>query len=299
MTADSHAIAHAGTSHDDGLVIRRVLVTPEMAREALETSDRNRAIKPRAITKYAEDMRAGNWKLNGETCKFEGSREGGAKFADGYLIDGQNRMLAIIEADMPVEMLVVYGVEEDSQLTIDSGVPRRFADYLSIHHGMRDVTHVASVTKWMYFWDQGVVLGAGSMSVSNSALSEYFTANRDEIIAGTTGGDTLMTRALMTITTYSTCKIVLTRVDAEAAGVFLEALLSGAQLERGGTILTLRNRLLADRVSKVRRLPTVVPQDVTRALVFSGWNAWRRGEEISRIILPKNGLTDKNYPFPQ
>lgn len=83
-------------------------VTPEMAREWLTVNmDNNRRISGKAVEKYAADMKAGRWELNGEAICFNES---------GKLVNGQHRLRAVIKADVPVKMYVTVGIPNSSTI---------------------------------------------------------------------------------------------------------------------------------------------------------------------------------------
>lgn len=78
-------------------------ITPEMARQYLEHNTANyRTLSARTVHTYAEDMRNGNWAVNGEPVVFDKT---------GTLKDGQHRLNAIIESGKTIPMLVVRGID--------------------------------------------------------------------------------------------------------------------------------------------------------------------------------------------
>lgn len=79
-------------------------VTPEVAALYLQSNGKNyRKISRAVIKRYAEDMKAGRWEMNGEAIVFD---------ENGLLKNGQHRLAAIIQADIPVEMCIIRGVDE-------------------------------------------------------------------------------------------------------------------------------------------------------------------------------------------
>lgn len=101
---------------------REEIITPEIARAYLSHNVRNRKQKPGAQRNYARDMKNGNWQLSPNGISF---------FENGDLADGQNRLEAVIKADVPVEMYVTYNVRNDCSI-FDRGVSRSTADSLTI-----------------------------------------------------------------------------------------------------------------------------------------------------------------------
>ncbi len=80
-------------------------ITPAMAKEyLLKNVDNYRKIQRSKVSRYADDIKKGQWALNGETIVFG---------EDGMLKDGQHRLAAIIMAGKPVKTLVVRGVADE------------------------------------------------------------------------------------------------------------------------------------------------------------------------------------------
>lgn len=100
-------------------------ISPAMAKQWLgDNVDNNRTPNKRYITGYAKTMKDGLWSCtNGESIKFN---------QDGELVDGQHRLMAVIEADVKVWMLVFYGVNNKDIHTLDDGNKRKLRDVLTI-----------------------------------------------------------------------------------------------------------------------------------------------------------------------
>lgn len=97
-------------------------ITPDMAYEYLTQNTRNyRRVNARTVMKYAQTMKDGNWELNGEPIVFD---------TEGKLINGQHRLNAIVEAGIPVDILVVRGVDK-GVVVFDDGRVRRSTDVAS------------------------------------------------------------------------------------------------------------------------------------------------------------------------
>lgn len=97
-------------------------ITPEMAKEMLANNKINRKLDRGRVAMYAADMKAGKWELNGEAIVF---------YCNGNLKDGQHRLNAIIESGIPVKMLVVTDVPNDS-IIHDRGKIRTVANVLDL-----------------------------------------------------------------------------------------------------------------------------------------------------------------------
>ena len=100
-------------------------ITPGIAEALLERfrGDHNRPLKDPAIRDYAEDMRNGEWKLNGEPIQFSD---------EALLLDGQHRLNACKLAGVPFKVVLMFMVPHETFNTINQGRLRTAADILAI-----------------------------------------------------------------------------------------------------------------------------------------------------------------------
>jgi len=122
-----------------------VTVTSEIAKKMLEKNKENRAVNKARVTQYSKAMQEGRWIENGQPVILS---------SDGFLVDGQHRLNAIIKADATIEMLVVTlkGTDGKGELTarnipIDIGQSRTVANITGLH------PRVASIVRqmvWMF-----------------------------------------------------------------------------------------------------------------------------------------------------
>ena len=93
-------------------------VTPSLAEEWLKSNSFNRKISKATVRRYADDMKAGNWNLNHQGIAFDN---------DGVLVDGQHRLVAVIESGETIKMMVTWGSERTG---IDELRPRSAYDVI-------------------------------------------------------------------------------------------------------------------------------------------------------------------------
>jgi hypothetical protein len=101
-------------------------ITPEMAMKYLEVNIANRKLSMVRVGAMARDIKTGNWKLTHQGIAFD---------VDGFLIDGQHRLHAIIAAGIGVWMVVARQLAGDSKLVVDMGIIRKPAHSMSISRG--------------------------------------------------------------------------------------------------------------------------------------------------------------------
>lgn len=107
-----------------GLNNALVSITPDMAKKWLAVNHQNnRAVIISRVRQYADDMTAKRWRITHQGIAFD---------EQGRLVDGQHRLLAIVQANIPVNMYVATGLDEGSIFAIDGGRSRNLSNVLEI-----------------------------------------------------------------------------------------------------------------------------------------------------------------------
>lgn len=152
--------------------LEKKLITPQLAKVLLEKNTINRRPTISRIAFYADQMLAGNWMA--DTCEFIKIAE------DGTLIDGQNRLMAIIKADKPIELLVATGVPKEAMAFIDTGKSRSAGDVLvmnNIKNGLQISAYIQTKHKALnYSYQEG---GGKNTTLSNNQVLEEYYKNPD------------------------------------------------------------------------------------------------------------------------
>lgn len=271
-----HSPARSGTSTPDGLRCEIVDVTPALAEKWLKQNTHNRTVREKAVLAYARDMEAGHWAENGEAIKFA---------ADGTLLDGQHRLTAVTLAGVTVRMLVVTGLANAAQETMDAGAKRRTADAFGLR-GETNAGVLSSVTKRVWMWDQGDYRFNGPVPTTAecAALLERFPdLRRSADIAARTRQSFKCLPQSVTGTAHH----LFTRIDGDATVWFFQRLADGAELASGHPILALRTRAVSEASDRRQ-----TPADRQLAYLIRTWNAVREGRSLARI------LQDPDAPMP-
>lgn len=261
-----------------------VTITPDMAREWLERNTRNRTPRWALVDALARDMADGKWVLNGETIKIA---------TDGAIIDGQHRLSAIIKADVPVQSFVIRGLPMEAQDTVDTGTARRLGDQLKLR-GEKDANILGSVTRWAFLWEQGQRgKTGGQFRCTHSEALAFFEAHPELRDAAIFASHSRGQFSLIRVSVYGMAWWLFTRISKERADEFLHQVTKGENIGAGHPAHTLRARLLSSS-----RLDERLTEFEQLALLVIAWNASRDARSISRLQLPKGGLTPKNFPEP-
>lgn len=256
-------------------------VTPDMARVMLGTNTSNRRLRKHRVLQYAEQMKRGQWQTTGEAIKFA---------HDGTLIDGQHRLHAIIESNIPIDMLIVQDLDFSTFKVIDSGMTRRPADSLHVL-GVTNGNQKAAAIRVFIAADAGVDVGNThhlTSLVTRTDVSD-FAQNNDQLV------NDAMTAAR---TVYGTCRgnrpswgalylLIAKKHGQVAAETFLRAVAEGSGLSDGDPRLALRNWSVRNsgKSSKSQHLAAYV----------RAWNAYASGEEMHLLRLPAKIDPTKAY----
>lgn len=96
-----------------------VLMTPEFARTLLKSNSINRKIRPTWVKALVEIITRGEWIT---------THQGIAISEKNNVIDGQHRLIAISESNIPVTVLLSTECKEETFMAVDRGVTRTIAD---------------------------------------------------------------------------------------------------------------------------------------------------------------------------
>lgn len=104
---------------------RVIDITPEKAQKWLgRNHPDNRGVAHNRVEAFAGDMREGHWKVTHQGIAFD---------AEGRLIDGQHRLLAVVSSGKTVRMMVTWNVGTFGD-PIDCGRPRSLGTLAGVHN---------------------------------------------------------------------------------------------------------------------------------------------------------------------
>lgn len=255
-------------------------VTPEEAGDWLKQNvDNYRIVRAERVGEYAAVMKAGGWILDGSAIVFD---------TRGHLKQGQHRLLACVTANVPFETVVVWNVEPDADLVMDTNLRRTLSDALR-RRGEKAVHELAStIAFWVAYTNDQV---GHRKPVSFSESLEMLEAEPElrnavkisqRVRAKVGGSGSALAVAWMAIH----------KVDEEGAEEFFGRLADGAGLTTDDPIYRLRERIVADK-----RGVNAMFREEFLALIIKAYNAWRVGRKV-------RGLTwryrqGEAFPRPQ
>ena len=252
-------------------------ITPEIADEFLAINTHNRLVNQRTVDDYAEQMKRGLWRLNGEPIIIS---------SDNVILDGQHRLLAVKKSRVTIQSLVVWGVDRhEAFVTIDTGRIRRAGDILSIANVPNANNIAAGITQYFSFANSGqntAIFGnANGLRIIKKSKAEVLAFYNEhpelcQAIQSNSAKNTKRVRLIYGSTLFAIeLFLILNKgYNMEHVFSFFDQLFSGENIENK-TILVLRERLIA-HATQTRVLTT--SQRLT--FIIKTWNAYVTGNEL-------------------
>lgn len=264
---------------------RIVDLTPDLASRMLDKNVNNRKISNRNYAVLVRAMTNGEWELNGEAIKVD---------ADGFVLDGQHRLHAVVESGVTIKTFLVEGLYPSTQETMDTGKIRTLANMLDIR-GESNCNAVAAITRRIFLLRrQG--LRAATFSSYPTTVKEtlrFFESNmwiRDLVVPTARIGR----GAKLPASLAALLMVAFQSIDQNDADDFFEKLSTGVGLEPGSAILALRDTLLRLHLSK-----GATNQTYLAAIAVKAWNKYRDGEPISSLRFTAGGANPESFPEPR
>lgn len=211
-------------------------ITPETARKYLKSNTSNRNVRQLAVSEYANEMRSGRWLLTHQGIAFD---------SEGVLIDGQHRLLAIIEAGVPIEMMVSRDLPKFvnghaglfTSDVVDNGRKRTVADQLRMNHGVENPNLAAAAARTIATictsHDKRVPIGPVAQILS------IYGEDLDAIIHIIGQFAPVRRAGIVGALTFAA------KVHREETMHFTYDLVNGEEMKRGNPALALRNHLIS------------------------------------------------------
>lgn len=239
-----------------------VTVTPAMAKSWLDNRNlqRNRRYSTAIEAKWAAEMRAGLWKTTHQGIAFDW---------DGFLLDGQHRLGAIVKADKPIKLDVRVGCDPDTFDVLDVG-HKRVANQL-IHHTHAKV--MSSAARYLGVIDGSIRTGdtRGGVYAVRASTAELLAVVEAWPELGTFAASAAHARNKGQVLAAPHLAVLAQAARTQYADripTWLDGLAYGENLTGSDPRLHLRDRMAKDR----RALMT--QQHTAYALVMKAWNAY-------------------------
>lgn len=258
-------------------------ITPDMAREYLKSNRMNRPLNDKTVNFYAQEMRAGNWKLNGEAICF-------AK--NGALLNGQHRLSAIVKSGRDIQTMVIRGCDESAFVTYDSGRLRQCSDIFAIK-GINNYSYVSCIATKVLALKQNATIISQNKDKGRSLPKKY---SKTEILGEYYTSPGLYQEFYSFMRSLHNKFKIMRVIEAAAIGVFLikckgytkkrvqrffESLFLGENIGNE-TIITYREKIIRDRLSS-----SVMTSEMKQQLLIKAWNYYVTGKSRKYLTWDK------------
>jgi hypothetical protein len=241
-------------------------ITPQIAADWLKCNRLNRPVRQSHVHFLAREMTADQWQLNGQAIIICDNED---------VLDGQHRLLAVIESGCPIRTLVIYGVKREAFKTIDTGIVRTSADALAVWFpgkGVGITKTVGAAIPWCIGLERGVI--HEKEKLPNVEAIQYAKDHPSlwqcaEEVSGYPKDLRVLSTGMGTAA-YE----IFQRRDADKARDFIRAIYTGEMLEATEPEFILRALLSRDQQSLQK-----YPARTRMRMVVKAWNLRRRGVE--------------------
>lgn len=208
-------------------------VTPEKATLWLKKNEFNRYLQESLVDHYAQQIKDGEWFLNGESIIFSEA---------GSLLDGQHRLHGIVKAKRAAECIVVRGVDKKAMVSINTGRSRSVADHLKMQ-GVECTNHLAAAASITYLskFINGKYIDSKRRVTPQWAFK--FLANNKSFLKILGEPQNAKNMRLFSNAIYYAMKYHFSRINSQKTEIFFEGIFSGVGLSETSPILAARRRL--------------------------------------------------------
>ncbi len=260
-------------------------VTPHQARAWLLKNNMNRPVNKDNLALLAKEMKSKNFHLTGESIKIA---------EDGTLLDGQHRLMAIVESGIAVKMFVMKGLPKEAFKFIDTGRMRQAGDVLGID-GIKNPSKIAAVVKFIIAFKRGQYFSAanqrtrGATKITNVMVSDFASKNIKSLY-DSYGFGFGKGKRLIAGTLISSMHFLFKNIDEKAADDFINKLVEGTNLTKESPIFMLHEKFIMDaRNKKKMKMSDKV------ALICKSWNLYRTNKKVVRLEFNSQ---KENFPKP-
>lgn len=276
------------TDEFENLNFSFMVITPEIATDWLDRNDINRKLREDRVNQLAQAIRRGEWVVNGDTIKIN---------KQDQILDGQHRLWAVVEAGVPVVSAVVIGLENEAQMTVDTGARRNLADALRLK-GEVNTNNLASALNLIHRWRLGEsVLRSPSLGRLSAAQAfKMLEGEEGDRIRHALQRASMIRNAMnhtITMSIVTACLLRFEEIDRDDAVEFWSRVGEGTDMKRFDPCYMFR-----ESCTKNSKRRAKYPALVIHAYAVKAWNAFRNGREIQALSWKMGGAKPEPFPEP-
>jgi hypothetical protein len=258
--------------------IEVVQIDPDRALQLLEHNEHNRPMDWSLVALYQRQMeQPDGWRFVGDPIRVS---------VTGRLLDGQNRLQAVVLSKTTQTFVLVTNLPDESQPYMDVGKKRSASDVFSMYE-VPNAPKAAAVTNLLVRYDLRNMLDTKFRLPHAELLAYYQRPENTELIdRATVVGQAMIKLVPISPAVVGAMHAIVSRdSDAFVINEFFEKLRLGYGLEEGDAISALRNWVIRRKREDLR-----VNRNEYFYLLVRTWNDWVQHIPVYRVQLPKGGL---------
>jgi hypothetical protein len=272
---------------DEEWLVRRgnyyTIITPDIAKRLLDRNLNNRPPKRRAINNYKRDMEAGEWNPDASDIKVG---------RNGELQDGQNRLIACIEANAPFPTLLRTGLDPEAKDHMDQGVRRTAADTFRMHavaypSDVAAAVNLRSRYEGLVRERQGRLVNAKSLSQTHQEAKDYLAEHPHLVTMTPLAMQAWEIGPAIAKSVYVAAFSTFAESSEKMAREFAERFIDGKVSGTGDPLLALSRYCMGVQRNKQGNPGTRGRHVALKHMLamVRAWNAWVANEELARIVV--------------
>lgn len=251
---------------------------PETAREWMAKFNKvNRNIQKNHVARMVSDIRKGLWMVNAQPICFHGNPFDPDAAEETRMINGQHRLQACIEADIPIEIVVATGVPDEAFATYDVHARRSKI----VTSGDPRVLESAAVFQWRkelgkepWADDRPTNMEISQIIDRYPEMSEYYRLTRIKDKHSSTSLVQLSTAGVMTF-----FMLHIHQDEPELATQFIEELRSGLHISPDNPVSKARNKLVS-----TNRVGERMSRKESLRFLMELWNSYKKWSHRQRQL---------------
>jgi hypothetical protein len=248
----------------------------------LRAADNHRSASKGSIDRIVQDIRNGQFQYTGDSIKFDG---------EGYLLDGRNRLSAIVKTGATLDLMIATGINDKARYVIDTGKTYTLKNALEAE-GVPRAQHVAMALTAVQAWERGdhtsePAVGATTINTSLTFLRENFRIH--EVAAEAKRLQTKITA----LSGKQLAALVWAFDNADKDRTeFFAKIINGHDLTPTDSIFQLRQIFAANEQQRTHSSRTLL------ALTIKAWNRYRSNQQMNELTFNGGGTAPEDFPIP-
>lgn len=239
---------------------------------AMNTS--NRPVSKANVESIKQALLRDEWVTNGESIKIS---------RDGVLLDGQHRLIAVSETNIPINSLVVTGLTNDVFTTIDIGKTRGAGDMLALK-GLESYNIVAAAVSTYLIWKKTGSVRNPSSANRPSKTQIVNLALSDERFSKVPRKNSNFAKTYVSPSAFMFLHVAFSEYNEEKANEFLEHLTNPDYSTTPKVVMLLREQLIGGSTGNSR-----LSRSNKIALIFKAFSYFCSDKEPKLLVVRTSG----------